>query len=826
MAEEVVRRLTIQGSAPGTDQAAASVKNLADQTNNLAQVVDISAKRALSAEGEYKKLVYQIDGGARAAVKMADGTETLNRALEQGVITQDEYNRNLELLKEKYSTVDAANDNVAGGFHSTGLEVASATNHIKTAAVAAYALSPAFRAMVDPAIKAGITATGSALSFLAPYLGAATMEILGRLLPAFNSLLRIAGPIGAVVSSIQLIQFAWSSAGDEIKKHNDIAKNAYEQGVTVDFFQRIEKAAEKAGGKIGDATELLKRFNAASQNKLGGSDVSNQLDKHIQVGNLDRNIGLDDIIGSEAKLRALSGVLTEMVEDGKKLAALDIASKFMNAEQLEMFRQNDNYLKDMVESADKLASKNLIEQAEIDKAVALQSRYDAAVRILSERWIPFQDTITAGGMKLQSIWVSIVEAIASAANAVGDVATKISQLEPPAWLKNAGTAALRATVGLIPGGAVATAAYDYASQPGPSDERSDAQRALARGLSNKYNVKTAMSDATGSYSRVFKDTSKALEDTTDDTEEYADAVDRAIQSLNKHIEMQKAEAAAVGASAGEHARLRAEAAQLAAVQANGGKITAEQTQRFKQLQFAAGDAAEALERAKIGNAIDRGRRTALLSSEDVAIADRLAGIYKNDITAALASSEAAALRTNNALREVGDVFNQGFNSAVPAIRDAINGTNDFGTSIRNVSATAVKALQDIIIKLMIIKPLMNGLTGAFGGGGGDITLGGPAGPVPFYADGVDFAPGGMAIVGERGPELVNLPRGSSVIPNNKTMQALGGAMSLMFAPVYNVTGSGPEIAALKAQMARDRAEFEAKTIAVVRKAEKSRKFAA
>lgn len=38
--------------------------------------------------------------------------------------------------------------------------------------------------------------------------------------------------------------------------------------------------------------------------------------------------------------------------------------------------------------------------------------------------------------------------------------------------------------------------------------------------------------------------------------------------------------------------------------------------------------------------------------------------------------------------------------------------------------------------------------------------------VPKFADGTNYAPGGLALVGERGPELVNLPRGSQVTPNN------------------------------------------------------------
>jgi hypothetical protein len=48
---------------------------------------------------------------------------------------------------------------------------------------------------------------------------------------------------------------------------------------------------------------------------------------------------------------------------------------------------------------------------------------------------------------------------------------------------------------------------------------------------------------------------------------------------------------------------------------------------------------------------------------------------------------------------------------------------------------------------------------------------------PHYALGTNFARGGMSLVGERGPELVNLPRGSKVTPNHK----MGGN-------TYNING--------------------------------------
>jgi hypothetical protein len=43
-----------------------------------------------------------------------------------------------------------------------------------------------------------------------------------------------------------------------------------------------------------------------------------------------------------------------------------------------------------------------------------------------------------------------------------------------------------------------------------------------------------------------------------------------------------------------------------------------------------------------------------------------------------------------------------------------------------------------------------------------------------FASGTNFAPGGMALVGEYGPELVNLPRGSQVATAAQTAKALTG----------------------------------------------------
>lgn len=110
--------------------------------------------------------------------------------------------------------------------------------------------------------------------------------------------------------------------------------------------------------------------------------------------------------------------------------------------------------------------------------------------------------------------------------------------------------------------------------------------------------------------------------------------------------------------------------------------------------------------------------------------------------------------------------------------------------------------------------LAQGATGAAGGGGGGLFgwLGGLFGGggssqwdlaasgkiTGLFADGTDYAPGGLSVVGERGPELVNLPEGARVFSNHKSMDMMRGGGNQRngnMRPILNVVvqgGSGDE----------------------------------
>jgi hypothetical protein len=241
----------------------------------------------------------------------------------------------------------------------------------------------------------------------------------------------------------------------------------------------------------------------------------------------------------------------------------------------------------------------------------------------------------------------------------------------------------------------------------------------------------------------------------------------------------------------------------------------------------------------VANEISVGRQTAFLTPEDVAIAKQLSGIYGSDIPAALASSEAAQLRFNNQLRAMGDLGQEINRGMFVEFSQNIRAGASAWDAFKNAGVNALGKIADKLASMAadnLWKSAFGGGSSGFnlgslfglGGGGsasaGPITLGGANGPVPFYADGTDFAPGGMAVVGERGPELVNLPRGSQVIPNDKLG---GGGMVVQGGDTHiTVQGNADEktLALMRQELAaRDRA-FADNVVKTVRRAKQGRQL--
>jgi hypothetical protein len=60
----------------------------------------------------------------------------------------------------------------------------------------------------------------------------------------------------------------------------------------------------------------------------------------------------------------------------------------------------------------------------------------------------------------------------------------------------------------------------------------------------------------------------------------------------------------------------------------------------------------------------------------------------------------------------------------------------------------------------------------------------------MFASGTDSAPGGWSIVGEQGPELMNVPKGAQILPNGRAPGGGGGGQSGPVQVVVSVDNNG------------------------------------
>jgi len=121
-----------------------------------------------------------------------------------------------------------------------------------------------------------------------------------------------------------------------------------------------------------------------------------------------------------------------------------------------------------------------------------------------------------------------------------------------------------------------------------------------------------------------------------------------------------------------------------------------------------------------------------------------------------------------------DVAASGLRSLNDGLTEAIMGSKSLGDVFKNVANQIIADLVRIAVQQAITIPLANALFGGGGGGGG--LFGNLLGAIPFFASGTSSAPPGLAVVGEKGPELVRFRGGEQVIPNHAigNMSVAGG----------------------------------------------------
>lgn len=127
------------------------------------------------------------------------------------------------------------------------------------------------------------------------------------------------------------------------------------------------------------------------------------------------------------------------------------------------------------------------------------------------------------------------------------------------------------------------------------------------------------------------------------------------------------------------------------------------------------------------------------------------------------------------------------NAVTSAIGGMIQGLKD-GLSLGKDTANKIKGTSARGTTGTYGKGTQRGTSGTYGRR--PLTHGKAGKKVPMYAGGVNNFRGGLAIVGEKGAELVNLPKGSNVTPHDRTVDLFKNSKRFMdITPVSNVSNT-------------------------------------
>jgi hypothetical protein len=204
-----------------------------------------------------------------------------------------------------------------------------------------------------------------------------------------------------------------------------------------------------------------------------------------------------------------------------------------------------------------------------------------------------------------------------------------------------------------------------------------------------------------------------------------------------------------------------------------------------------------------------------------------AGIEINDDYAAkmdevvnrVGAAAAKLDETKRSFQGLNDALKFGGNQLVDVLDRAMQKGAKFGDIMSDVlRAVSRQLLQAAITGEGAFAKLL-GTSSTTGGVGG--LLGILAGafkptPVPANAAGTDSWRGGLTWVGEQGPELMNLPRGTQIIPNDVARSLSVGDTHISFAPTVNAPGASQQDVA--AALAAAQRSFQASIIPTVRSA--------
>lgn len=702
------------------------------------------------------------------SIKLADATKMASAA-------NDNFSRSM-------NTAASSTKEAGGGFFKTAENALTLAGHLKLLALGAYALSPAFRSVVNSGLKTALTE----IIPVAGILGQAFTRLLSILTPALTFFTSIGAPILAAVALFELLGAVWNKGAALLDKYANSLRALYSED-TIQNLQKLTKGQGEAGevisaAQIARATELGVRLQDAgfiinrflNTSVIDLTNVSLKL-QSVWVGfvelvakgaQLIQSLPIDKIAKTLANSNPLTGPATAVartisnlmpetaVEDRSLSSAKDRLSAIMGVAALAaeglnrtqkavgdldkeldigtsfIARYSDN-IKKLTEGGDKLSDSwdrvvKGIERhtaavsanaASVGKTLSFQEQLRVESQLLlstqkgmnavtDEQIDKFIELRTQGVEPMNAIIYAGIsldseraKTLASLGKAAGEAKQEFAQLNFEISNQrslDADKISVRALTAFSP------------SQKGDiaeAQKRLELQDELTKGIATQEQV-----DARASSARKLAIASEIRQ--------LTEASRVRMLSAEQSAQSEKVAIEAIGKSVGESYRLTTiEQTRQQLEQDASARRTSINQKELAELTAKINKTAE-LKQAEAEQKAQRDAdftvQTALLSSVDQQIANIQKSLHGEAWREFMNDGLSATIRLGDALKQLGSTIE---GTATPAIRDMLNGTVSLGEGFKNLGLTVLRSIEDMIIKILIVKPLIDALQASINGSG-------------------------------------------------------------------------------------------------------------
>ncbi|MFK4622920.1 phage tail tape measure family protein [Bradyrhizobium diazoefficiens] len=566
--------------------------------------------------------------------------------------------------------------------------------------------------------------------------------------PGFAGLSGLGAVLGGATAAAGALFAALTSINAEVAA---IGRNAEFVGQTVEDFQRTLFAAGQGGVSDKQATTDLRNLASlladAKQNE-------NSLTKLLDANNVKYKDRAGQVISTNEAIKAAGDLINRFPSLPEKVKA---------AEMLGLSEGWVRALHDGGAAFDALAGKADAAGVVIDGATV------AKAELFERAWSQSMD---AWGRQFKAVAGDVAVALSGLIDQAADVIARLAAANGAApgsgqdkfnALADAADVARKEALGLAQDVDQLTRVIDRMAKTGGDPDiiagleaarfkaqvfRMELEKAQAAAAKTEFpdgvplpGARPAAADAPDPNAAQLPVRKKASE--------ARDQFDIAVDDITKRTATIKADTAAMFENNVAQAQMRAEFRELTAIMRDNGEVTQEQIDKYEELRKTM-SAQQALEAAGITLTADHAAKF-ISSSQAIASA-----------TASYDAARKALTDINNASAQVGNALSTAFADAVVE-----------GKSLNDVLSNLAKTLEKAAIN-----SLFSSVFNAPAAGGPSAFASLFRGFIPGFAEGTDSAPGGLAWVGENGKELVNLPRGSQVIPNDIVRQHGGSDVTV------------------------------------------------